>query len=48
MDAIRIGNTGASITMDGAEFIIYNRTLSQAERDQVEAYLGTKWGITVT
>jgi hypothetical protein len=30
------------------EVIVYNRALSDAERVQVEAYLGSKWGIAVT
>jgi len=29
------------------EFIVYNRALSTKERQQVEGYLGKKWGITV-
>jgi hypothetical protein len=30
------------------EILYYDRALSVAEVDQVEAYLGTKWGITIT
>lgn len=31
-----------------AEIIVYRRALSEAERKAVEAYLGRKWGITVS
>ena len=30
-----------------AEFVLYNRVLTNAERGTVERYLGLKWGITV-
>lgn len=31
-----------------AEFLVYQKILSASERSAVTAYLGTKWGITVT
>ena len=49
--AINIGsrNNGASLPLGGdiAEIILYSRALSTAERQQVERYLGAKYGITV-
>jgi hypothetical protein len=38
-----------SYAMDGwiAEFILYNHVLSAAVRDQVEAYIATKYGLTI-
>ena len=30
------------------EFIVYNSALSDADRKAVEAYLGEKWGVTIT
>lgn len=30
-----------------AEILVYNKSLTDAERNSVEKYLGTKWGITV-
>ncbi len=38
---------GCSTNFDGdlAEFIIYNRALASVERENIESYLATKWGI---
>ena len=39
------GNGATSaLTGDLAEVLIYDRALSDAENDQVRAYLTTKWG----
>lgn len=49
---VRIGSTIANTPVDFwdgyiAEIIIYRRALPTSERDQVESYLGNKYGITV-
>jgi hypothetical protein len=42
-------SNGASTTpVDHAEVVVYNRALTTAERQSVERYLGTKYGITVS
>lgn len=38
---------GRRSTGDVGEFLVYNRNLSDSERQRVERYLGRKWGITV-
>lgn len=44
-----IGTADATnFTGDIAEIIVYNRLLTDQERKDVEAYLGEKWGITVS
>lgn len=45
----RIGVISTTQNMNGyiAEVCIYSRALSASERQQVERYLGKKWGITV-
>lgn len=45
----RIGIVGSSFPLLGyiAEVCIYSRALSASERQQVERYLGNKWGLTV-
>jgi hypothetical protein len=48
LDRIAIGQTtqaGSSFNGDIAELIIYNRALSDAEREQVEDYLMAKFGL---
>jgi len=48
---LRVGRwCGAAQGWDGkiAEIIIYDRTLSAAERQAVESYLSVKWGIVLT
>jgi uncharacterized repeat protein (TIGR01451 family) len=43
-----IGHNGTdALTGDVAEVILYNRTLSAVEREEVNSYLGTKYGITI-
>jgi hypothetical protein len=45
-DALTIGTgPGGPIVGDIAEFIIFNRTLTVAERDTIRNYLKLKWGI---
>ncbi len=39
--------TGSNLSGSIAEVIAYDRLLTTAERQQVESYLGTKWGITL-
>lgn len=41
-------NGGEHCKMVLGEIIIYSRALTESERKQVEAYLGTKWAISVT
>ena len=41
------GNNQAFGAMDLGEIVIYHRELNSAEIDQVEAYLGAKWGVTI-
>ena len=43
--AIRIGRNPSAI--DLAEILFYDRVLTSTERQQVESYLGTKWGIAL-
>jgi hypothetical protein len=45
--AMTVGSAGATLFMQGdlAEVIIFNRTLTPAERDTVRNYLKLKWGI---
>jgi hypothetical protein len=43
----RSDGTGLPFNGDIAEVLVYNRALSIAERQSIEAYLGSKWGITV-
>ena len=47
-----IGGTGTSYNEfwqgDIAEFIVYGRVLTDQERQQVEDYLGKKYGVTIT
>lgn len=38
---------GVTCNIEIAELIFYDRLLTTAERQQVETYLGTKWGITL-
>lgn len=47
--AIGLINGGAGRTWNGdiAEVIVYNTTLTESQRQSVEGYLSTKWGITV-
>ena len=50
---MRIGGAyGATSSQDFggeiAEIIAYNSNLSDADRETVEAYLATKWGITLS
>jgi hypothetical protein len=40
------GSSGGGLNGDIAEVIIYNRTLTAGEADQVGAYLATKYGLT--
>ena len=42
------GTLGAYVQGDMAEIILYNRALSNAEINRVNAYLSRKYGITVT
>lgn len=44
-----LGSAG-SIKFKGdiGEFIVYSKALTQAHREAVEAYLGGKWGVTMT
>ena len=46
--ALRFGNDGLTATSFGAlaEAIVFNTTLSPANRARVEAYLAAKWGIS--
>lgn len=49
--AVTIGNRGDNVSPlngDIAEVIVYNRALSQAERQRIEAYLSSKYSISVT
>ena len=39
--------TGSNLSGSIAEVIAYDRLLTTAERQQVESYLGTKWGISL-
>jgi cytochrome c-type biogenesis protein CcmH/NrfF len=47
-----LGGTGTSYSEywngDIAEVIVYGRTLTDAERTQVEDYMAKKYGITLT
>lgn len=45
----QIGASGSSSKLTGNiyEILLYNRVLSQAEREQVEGYLSKKYGVTV-
>lgn len=50
-DYVGIGSGAAATNIFAgyiAECIVYRRSLSEAERKAVEAYLGRKWGITVS
>jgi hypothetical protein len=40
-----IGSDGIHITLDFGEIILYSRNLSTSERQQVEGYLSSKWGL---
>jgi len=40
-----LSTTDETCDFEFAEFVLYNRKLSDAERQQVEGYLRTKWGI---
>lgn len=45
--ASAISATPVGFNGDVAEVILYNRKLTATERDEVESYLGTKYGITI-
>jgi hypothetical protein len=40
---------GGTVYFNGdiAEFILYNRVISQSERDQIESYVAAKYGLTI-
>jgi hypothetical protein len=40
------GTAGGSLVGDVAEIIVYNSVLSTSDRESVESYLSTKWGIS--
>ena len=40
------GSSGGNLTGDVAEIIVYNSALSTSDRQSVESYLSTKWGIS--
>jgi len=40
------GTVGGNLTGDVAEIIVYNSALSTSDRQSVESYLSTKWGIS--
>jgi uncharacterized repeat protein (TIGR01451 family) len=42
-----IGRYGSNFTGDLAEVILYNRALSAVEREEVNSYLATKYGVTL-
>ena len=51
LDTFSVGSiTSVSNYWDGviAEFILYNRAVSSAERVSIERYLGNKWGIVIS
>ena len=49
-DATQIGASGSGNYLTGAiyEILLYNRVLSQAEREQVEGHLSKKYGVTLS
>lgn len=49
IDSAEIGNVPTGVNLIGsiAEIIIYNRSLSTSETTLIEAYLSTKWGVTL-
>ena len=40
------GTAGGNLVGDVAEIIVYNSALSTSDRESVESYLSTKWGIS--
>ncbi|MEQ6119680.1 invasin domain 3-containing protein, partial [Reichenbachiella sp. MALMAid0571] len=44
---VRIGTAGEAFIGDISEVIVYNRNLTDAEKDRIESYLALKYGITL-